>query len=100
MARSGSEWSDEELLASIRAYRRLFATKQRGEPLEKASVVNELTKLIGRSKSSVEMRMQNISAVLDEQGRDWIDGYKPLRHYPARLKELIELAWLKSAREP
>ena len=36
------------------------------------------------------MRLQNISAVLDELGLPWIEGYKPLRHYPARLRYLIE----------
>lgn len=38
------------------------------------------------------LRLQNISAVLHELGLPWIDGYKPLSHYPERLRQLIERA--------
>ena len=66
-----------------------------GRPLTKREVVESLMSATGRTKGSIEMRLQNISAVLDERGLSWIAGYKPLRHYPQRLKELVEadLPW-------
>lgn len=92
---SGSTWSDPELQASIAAYRRLLEAENRGQPMVKSDVVESLMKTTGRSKGSIEMRLQNISAVLQELQLPWIDGYKPLSHYPERLKQLIErdLPW-------
>ncbi len=86
----GNKWSDEEILASIAAYRRLLDAERRGAPLSKRDIVDGLMTRIGRTKASIEMRLQNISAVLDENGQDWVDGYKPLRHYPHRLRELVD----------
>jgi hypothetical protein len=86
----GSQWSDAELTAAITAYRHLLEAEDRGQPITKREVVESLMKSTGRTKGSVEMRLQNISAILEERGSPWIDGYKPLRHYTARLKELVE----------
>lgn len=85
----GSPWSDDDLRASIEAYARMLGAEARGAPLRKSDVVSELMQITGRTKGSIEMRLQNISAVLNERGLDWIEGYKPLRHYPERLKDLI-----------
>src|SRR5262249_47223296 len=41
--------------------------------------------LNARSKSSVEFKHQNISAVLLELGLPYIDGYKPARNYQKKL---------------
>lgn len=91
----GSTWSDSELEASIAAYRRMLAAEERGQPMTKREVVDSLMTATGRTKGSIEMRLQNISAALHELGLPWIDGYKPLSHYPERLKQLIErdLPW-------
>jgi hypothetical protein len=86
----GSGWSDDELRASIEAYARMLRAEKQGSPLTKRDVVNELMKVTGRTKGSIEMRLQNISAVLDHHGVTWIEGYKPLSHYPDRLATLIE----------
>lgn len=91
----GSAWSDSELEAAIAAYRRMLVAEDRGQPLTKRDVVESMMKATGRTKGSIEMRLQNVSAVLQELGLPWIDGYKPLSHYPERLKHLIErdLPW-------
>jgi hypothetical protein len=39
---------------------------------------------IGRTHRSVEFKHQNISAVLEELGLPWIQGYKPKRNYTER----------------
>jgi len=91
----GAKWGQSELGASIAAYRRMLNAETVGQPLTKRDVVEALMKVTGRTKGSIEMRLQNISAVLDELGLPWIDGYKPLRHYPDELRRLIErdLPW-------
>ena len=38
-------------------------------------------RLDGRSDAAVEMKHRNISAILDERGLRYIDGYKPLHNY-------------------
>ena len=86
----GSPWSDDELRASIEAYARMLRAEARGAALRKTDVVAELIRASGQTKGSIEMRLQNISAVLNDRGADWIDGFKPLSHYPDRLAELIE----------
>ena len=94
-AGSGTAWSDSDLEASITAFRRMLDAEDRGQSIIKREVVESLMKTTGRTKGSIEMRFQNISAVLHELGLPWIDGYKPLSHYPERLKQLIErgLPW-------
>ena len=86
----GSLWTDAEFQSAIAAYGRMLRAEARGIPLQKSDVIGQLVSDLGRTKSSIDYRMRNISAVLDELGRDWIDGYKPMRNYPRRLRELIE----------
>src|SRR5262249_28582502 len=57
-----------------------------GDTYSKADHNRELrTWLDGRSKSSVEFKHQNISAVLVTMGLPYIDGYKPARNYQKTL---------------
>ena len=37
------------------------------------------------SNGAVERKFQNVSAILDEAGLPWIDGYKPLSNYQDEL---------------
>jgi hypothetical protein len=43
-----------------------------------------------RSEGSIERKLQNISAVLDVLGAQWINGYKPLAHYQDALVAAVE----------
>ena len=61
-----------------------------GAPLSKRDIVDGLMTRTDRTRASIAMRLQNISAILDENGQDWVDGYKPLRHSPRRLRELVD----------
>ena len=63
-----------------------------GEPYSKADHNRALQPLLdGRSKSSIEFKHQNISAVLVGMGLPYIDGYKPARNYQkAILPQAIE----------
>lgn len=59
-------WSNEELLASVEAYRRMAEKQEAGVSYSKKQVYEELAARYGRSAKAFEYRMQNISAVLDE----------------------------------
>jgi hypothetical protein len=48
-----------------------------------------LQKLDNRSEGSVELKHQNISAILIELGAPWINGYKPMGNYQALLLEIV-----------
>ena len=86
----GSLWTDAEFQAALASYGRMLRAEARGIPLQKSDVIGQLVSDLGRTKSAIDYRMRNISAVLNELGRDWIDGYKPMRNYPRRLREVIE----------
>src|SRR3954447_1076890 len=63
-----------------------------GEPYSKSDHNRNLRPLLNnRSKSSVEFKHQNISAVLVGMGLPYIDGYKPARNFQkALLPQAVE----------
>ncbi|MFN8521235.1 MAG: DUF3883 domain-containing protein [Chloroflexota bacterium] len=83
---AGKAWNRWEIDAAVAAYLDMLQSERRGELYVKADVVRELAHLLpARSKGSVERKFQNISAILDEIGLPWIDGYKPLSNYQDEL---------------
>lgn len=76
------EWTDGELRASVSAYLDMLEKETAGEAYNKAAVNRNLRQgpLHRRTKASVEFRMQNISATLEELYSPWITGYKPARN--------------------
>lgn len=90
-SKASTRWSDEELAAAIHAYLGMLRAQVIGEPFTKSAINQKLreTSLSSRNKSSVEMRMQNISAVLHGLGRPWVKGYAPLVNMGAPTKERI-----------
>ncbi|MGC4367698.1 HNH endonuclease [Hydrogenophaga sp. R2] len=86
-------WTDEELRASVVAYRDMQRRLDAGERRFMKSVYLDLSRRFERTPSSFELRMQNISAVLAAMGRRWIEGLKPAKHVGAgvalRLEALI-----------
>lgn len=86
----GKDWSRAEIEAAVAAYVSMLEREIRGEVYLKREVVRDLQPLLpARSRGSIERKFQNISAVLEEQGCDWIDGYKPLTHYQHDLREVV-----------
>jgi 5-methylcytosine-specific restriction protein A len=85
-------WSDAELIATVEAYIWMQGKERAGEQYFKATVNRALREgpLADRSKGSVEYRMQNISAVLEELGCAWINGYKPSRNVGASVRKRIQ----------
>lgn len=84
-------WSDAELEASVDAYLKMLALEISGQPIKK-SVENRLLRegpLHKRSASSVEYRMQNISAVFEQLKLRRITGYMPAKNIGAGVSERI-----------
>jgi len=88
------EWSDAELRSAVDAYLWMLAEETKGKPYSKADVNRQLREgpLSGRSKASIEYRMQNISAALDELCMPRINGYVPAKNVGAGVKDKIRLA--------
>src|SRR5665213_3355952 len=72
-------WAEGELKAAVRAYLEMLRLEVDGKAFTKTDFNRRLRAgaLSKRTESSVEYRMQNISAVLDAMGRRWIAGYRP-----------------------
>jgi 5-methylcytosine-specific restriction protein A len=90
------EWSDDELEAAVVAYLQMLADELSGRVYSKADANAGLREgpLKIRTKGSVEYRMQNISAVLEDLGQIWLPGYKPARNVGLGVKQRL-LAILK-----
>ena len=88
--RRGQPWTRVEIEATVSAYLQMLRYELRGERYVKAEVVRALEDLLPvRSRGAIELKLQNISAVLDEAGLDWIDGYKPLPHIQGELRPAV-----------
>ena len=76
---SAERWSAEELGSCVDSYLEMLIREINDKPFNKAEFNRNLRQSIlqKRTKASVELRMQNISAVLDGYSLPWIKGYKP-----------------------
>ncbi|MCD2453779.1 HNH endonuclease [Methylicorpusculum oleiharenae] len=83
-------WSDEELAAAVDAYKEMAHLEANQKPYSKRKYYRDLVERFGRTEKSFEYRMQNISAVLHEQGDSWIPGLKPAGNVGANVKPRIK----------
>ena len=92
--KSNSDWTDIEIQAAVDAYLSMLSREQSGQKAVKTEENRILREgaLAGRTKGSVEFRMQNISTVLVELGRDRIAGYKPAKNVGANVARSIRKA--------
>lgn len=86
---SSSAWSDAELAIAIKAYLQMLHAELQGFAYNKAAVNRDLRAgpLAGRTKGSIEFRMQNISAALYELKMPYIAGYLPALNIGSAVKE-------------
>jgi len=99
MSRAADNWSRFEVEAIVADYLSMLISELKGEPYNKAEHNRNLRTLLGgRSKSSIEMKHMNISAVMEELHYPCIDGYKPARNYQRNLLPEIVAAQVQSNR--
>lgn len=90
VVRTGQDWSAEEVLAVVADYFEMLRLEASGTAYNKAEHNETLRKrLKARSKGSIELKHQNISAVLDQLGLPFIRGYKPRSNLQDLLREVV-----------
>jgi hypothetical protein len=85
----GTDWSEEEASLCVETYFEYLTLELSGQSFVKSHLYRALSDKIGRTPKSIEMKFQNISAVLDVIGREWIRGLPPLANYQQMLAEKI-----------
>ncbi len=87
----GEDWTEDEVNATIVAYFEMLLLEAQQIPYNK-SQRNALLRstLKGRSKGSVEMKHQNVSAVLDALDLPFIPGYKPRGNTQFLLRQEVQ----------
>ncbi len=88
--KSGTHWQDDELDVIVAAYFAMLAADISGQPYVKSRHSAAVMARIGRTHRSVEFKLENISAVLDELGMPWIPGYKPKKNYQNAIFDAID----------
>lgn len=85
-----NHWSPEEVEATVADYLHMWLLEQSGQAYSKAEHRRALLqKLNGRTPAAVELKHQNISAVLMEHGWQNIPGYKPRGNYQGLLADVV-----------
>lgn len=98
--RIGEDWSEAEVEATVRDYFAMLRAEAAGLPFNKSEHNQALRRLLsGRTKSSVELKHQNISAVLDALGLPYINGYKPRGNSQLLLRKSVQAYLLKYQQE-
>lgn len=83
-------WTQQEVKLTVESYFKMLALEMTGEKYNKAKFRKELLPLLNnRSAGSIEFKHQNISAVLNDMGMQFIKGYKPLSNYQKSLKDAV-----------
>lgn len=91
VVRIGEDWSLEEVKAAVSAYFEMLTLEARQERYNKSEFNAALRqRLRGRSKSSVELKHQNISAVLQALELPFIAGYKPRGNAQLLLRKVVQ----------
>lgn len=79
-------WTDSEVEAAVSDYFSMLSLELTGKKYNKTEHRRALKEFLnGRSDGSIELKHQNISAVLIEMGMPYIDGYKPRYNYQRSL---------------
>jgi len=86
----GTDWDATEVRDVVNAYFMYRTLDIRGQQFVKMDVYRKLSAETGRTAKSIERKFQNISAVLDELGIEWIRGLAPLRNFQKLLSDAIE----------
>jgi hypothetical protein len=91
VVRIGEDWTQEEVDATVSTYFEMLLLEARQERFNKSERNVALQqKLKGRSKASVELKHQNISAVLHGMDLPFISGYKPRGNSQLLLRKAVQ----------
>lgn len=86
----GRNWTPLENDRLTEAYLEMLADELAGRTVVKRAVTRRLeVALPGRTHKSIEYKLQNVSAVLFQEGFPWIEGYKPAVNYQRVLRDAV-----------
>lgn len=86
----GAPWTEQEVIVAVEDYFNMLKFELTNQPYNKSAHRRKLMpQLDQRSDGSVELKHQNISAVLIEQGMPFISGYKPRSNYQKLLEPIV-----------
>jgi hypothetical protein len=89
--RSGEDWTQDEVNATVDAYFEMLLLEARREKFNKSERNRDLRRVLSsRTKGSVELKHQNISAVLHEMDLPFISGYKPRGNSQLLLRKSVQ----------
>lgn len=90
VVRVGQEWSRSEAEATVRDYFEMLSLEAQQVGYSKSEHNARLrSRLKVRSKAAVELKHQNISAVLHQLGLPYIQGYKPRTNLQELLRQVV-----------
>lgn len=93
-------WTAAEIDLAVADYMAMLAEEKAGHDYSKAEHRQALSKKLDqRSSGSIEFKHQNISAVLNDLGHEWVPGYKPAANYQALLRDRV-VAYLAANANP
>jgi hypothetical protein len=91
VVRIGEDWSNEEVAATVASYFDMLCLDAQQASYRKSEFNAALRqKLRGRSKASVELKYQNVSAVLHGMDLPFIQGYKPRGNAQLLLRKAVQ----------
>ncbi len=85
----GTDWSVDEVEVCVAAYFDHLALELTGNTFNKAQLYRDLSEQTGRTAKSIEFKFQNISAILNAIGREWMTGLAPLANYQELLAQKV-----------
>lgn len=98
IVRVGEDWSPEEVDATVQAYFEMLRLEARQEKYNKSAFNASLRgHLRARTKASVELKHQNISAILQSLELPFIPGYKPRGNSQLLLRKAVQRFVLENA---
>lgn len=91
VVRIGEDWTLEEVNATVAAYFEMLLLEARDQKYSKTLRNTSLRQqLQGRSRASVELKHQNVSAVLHGMDLPFISGYKPRGNSQLMLRKAVQ----------
>lgn len=98
VVRIGDDWTQEEVRLTVADYLEMLDLDSRGVAYNKSAHNAALrAKMRARSKASIELKHQNISAVLMEMNLPYIPGYKPRSNVQTLLRDVVRESVLKDS---
>lgn len=86
----GADGTAEQVAIVVANYFLMLVQERAGDKVNKADLYRRLAPEVGRSEKSIEWKLRNVSAVLDELGIAWISGLFPAHNYQGALVEAVE----------